>query len=140
MKLCSTMEERNLQVKLHCLFREQLYHSASEVCNLTDTSFNVTNTFYRALALLFTNKAEEALNLLSPLHIDPLLNLSAILASIHIHKHFNIYSESSESNIPQLEASLRSERKPMINHSTMLLFSYISTVGRRKHENMQREH
>ena len=105
------MEERNLQVKLHCLFREQLYHSASEVCNLTDTSFNVTNTFYRARALLFTNKAQEALNLLSPLHIDPLLNLSAILASIHIHKHFNIYSESSESNIPQLEASLRSERK-----------------------------
>lgn len=101
------MEDKNVQVKLHSLFREQLYHSAAEVCNLADT-FNVINKFYRALALLFTNKTEEALSLLTLLHADPLLNLSAILASIHIHKHF---LKDSADSIPQLEASLRSERK-----------------------------
>lgn len=102
------MEDKSVQVKLHGLFREQLFNSATEVVNLTDTSFNLFNKFYRALSLLFTNRTEEALNQLSPLFENPVLNLSAILASIHIYKHFKL---DSGETLTQLETSLRSERK-----------------------------
>jgi hypothetical protein len=74
------MEDKNMEVKLHSLFREQLYHSAAEATNWTDTSVHTLNKFYQALALLFTSKAEDALNLLTPLHAEPPLNLSAIIA------------------------------------------------------------
>lgn len=102
------MEDRILQVKLHGLFREQLYHSAAELVHSLDSSSSVSNKFYRALALLFTHKIEESLSFLTSLHGDPLLNLGAILASIHIHKHLK--SDSNE-HVIQLETTLRSERK-----------------------------
>lgn len=103
------MEDKSLQVKLHGLFREQLYHSAAEeMAVLADTSSNIFNKFYQALSLLFLNKAEEALNNLTPLYGDSVLNLSATLASIYIYKHYNI--DAGESTI-QLETALRSERK-----------------------------
>ena len=98
-----------MEVKLHSLFREQLYHSAAEATNWTDTSVHTLNKFYQALALLFTSKAEDALNLLTPLHAEPPLNLSAIIASLHIYKHFK--SVDAGETITQLESVLRSERK-----------------------------
>jgi tetratricopeptide repeat protein 21B len=103
------MEDKNMEVRLHSLMREQLYHSAAEAINWTNTSVdNTFNKFYQALALLFTNKAEGALNLLTSLHADPLFNLSAIIASLHIYKHFKSIDAGDATH---LEATLRSERK-----------------------------
>lgn len=101
------MEDKDLQVKLHVLFREQLYCSAAELTSLTDSS-NIFNKFYRALSSIFMRKSEEALEELSSLLNDPILGLGAILASIHIQKHLEVHSEQP---ITTLESLLRSERK-----------------------------
>lgn len=103
------MQDNKMEVRLRCLLREQLYQSAAEATHETRTSIDVLDKFYRAIAMLFTNKIDDALSLLTPLSVDPLLNLSAILASIHIYKHFKNIDIGE--TIAQLEATLRSERK-----------------------------
>lgn len=101
------MENKVLQTKLHNLCREHLYQSMIDVLK-ADQSHSITGTFYRAMALVFTNKYQEALALLTPMHVDPVLNLGAILATIHIHKR---YDAGSPDLVGQLEATLRNERK-----------------------------
>lgn len=103
------MGDKNTEVRLRCLFREQLYQSAAEATNETSPSVDIIYKFYRALAMLFTNKVEDALSLFTSLIADPILNLTAILASIHIHKHFK-NKDIGETTV-ELEATLRSERK-----------------------------
>jgi len=79
----------------------------------SEISQTVVGKFYRALALLFTNKPEDALGILTPLNVDPVFNLGSLLAAIHIYKHLSVSNnlEDGGDAVAQLETALRNERK-----------------------------
>jgi len=123
------MEDKSVQMKLHYCCRENLYQSMVEVIKSSGTLDPTISKLYRAFSLLFTKSYQDALDVLTPLHKNPVTNLGSILATIQAYRNL---SPIPSEEIVLLESTLRNERKKADDISLYFAALYLHFCGRQE--------
>ena len=100
-----------------------------EVAKSSGTPDTVISKLYRAYALICNKNYQDALDILTPLHKDPVGNLSSILATVQALR--NVLGTTTE-EIAQLENTLRNERKKANDKSLYFAALFLHFCGRQE--------